>query len=134
MNSDAEVRIDKWLWAARFFKTRSLAQQALELGRVKVDGQRSRSARALRGGERVSVEKGDDVFHVTVLKLTTLRGSASQAQALYEESVADREARLAAAESRRLAWQTQPVPDHRPDKKERRTLTRLKQQNRDAHD
>lgn len=128
------VRIDKWLWAARFFKTRSLAQQALELGRVKVDGQRSRPSRTLTGGERLSIEKGEDTFHVRVVQLSTQRGSASVAQTLYQESDTDRDARLDTAAKRRLARQTQPVPAHRPDKKERRTLTRLKQQNRNAYE
>ena len=127
MNDD-DVRIDKWLWAARFYKTRSLAQQALEHGQVKVDGQRSRPSRKLTTGMTLSIEKGDDLFVVRVLALSEKRGKAEEAQKLYQESAEDRAARLAAADARRLSRASQPVPDHRPDKKARRTLQRLKHQ------
>jgi ribosome-associated heat shock protein Hsp15 len=128
-SKDAEVRIDKWLWAARFFKTRSLAQQALEHGQVKVDGQKTRPSRKLAIGARLAIEKGEDIFVVTVLALSDRRGNAETAQQLYRESDADRAERLAAAETRRLAWASMPAPVHRPDKKQRRTLQQLKHQN-----
>lgn len=126
--AETEVRLDKWLWAARFFKTRSLAQQALEQGRVKVDGQKSRPSRRVLPGMTLSIEKGEDTFVISVLTLSDKRGKAEVAQQLYRESEADRAARLAAAEQRRLAWHSMPAPTHRPDKKQRRTLQHLKHQ------
>ncbi len=120
------VRIDKWLWAARFFKTRSLAKKALEHNQVKVDGQRCRPSRKIVPGMKLSIEKGDNTFHITVVALSDKRSKASIAQQLYEESDADREARLAAAEQRRLRWKSRPAPAHRPDKRARRQLQQLK--------
>src|SRR5690606_37441064 len=76
------VRLDLWLWAARFYKTRSLARQAIETGKVEVDGQRAKPARALRGGESLRVERSGEIFQATVLALSDSRGPASVAQAL----------------------------------------------------
>lgn len=122
------VRIDKWLWAARFFKTRSLAKQALERGQVKIDGNKSRPSRKVAIGMQLHIEKGDEIFVITVDALSEKRANASIAQQLYHEADADRDVRLAAVEQRRIAWASQPHPEHRPDKKQRRTLTRIKQQ------
>ncbi|HEY4560822.1 MAG TPA: RNA-binding S4 domain-containing protein, partial [Lysobacter sp.] len=82
----ASVRIDQWLWAARFFKTRSLAKQAIETGRVEVDGQRVKASRAVREGDALRIVRGDERFEVRVLGLSTVRGSAPVAQALYAET------------------------------------------------
>lgn len=122
------VRVDKWLWAARFFKTRSLAKQALERGHVKIDGSKSRPSRKVTVGMQLQIEKGDEIFVITVDALSEKRANASIARQLYHETDADRDVRLAAAEQRRIAWASQPHPAHRPDKKQRRTLTRIKQQ------
>lgn len=121
------LRIDKWLWAARFFKTRGLAQLAIEQGRVKIDGARVKVARAVHVGDRVEIEIGELKREIAVMGLATQRGPAPQAQALYQEtaqSIADRAAR---AESRRLA----PEPAHaieggRPTKRSRRDIERLR--------
>ena len=96
MSSEADkVRVDKWLWAARFFKTRSLAGQAVSGGRVRVNGQRAKSARALKTGDELRISKGETEFDVLVLSLAERRGAASVAAGLYREtesSVARREA------------------------------------------
>lgn len=128
-NNELEVRLDKWLWAARIFKTRTLAKLALEHGRVRVDGQRSRPSRHANLGMMLSIARGDETLIIKVLALSATRGDATTAQQLYQESEPDRAARLAAADQRRLARTSQPTPEHRPDKKQRRTLQQLKQQN-----
>ena len=120
------LRIDKWLWAARLFKTRSLAQAAVEAGRVRVDGERVKPSRTLRPGERLEVAIGDDVRELSVEALSDKRGPASEARKLYSESEASRQARTARAESRRLA--TEPALDlhGRPTKRDRRSLAKLR--------
>ena len=80
------VRLDLWLWAARFYKTRSLARHAIETGKVEVEGQRAKPARSLRGGESLRVERAGEIFEATVLALSDTRGPASVAQTLYSES------------------------------------------------
>ena len=121
------IRIDKWLWAARFFKTRGLAQQSIEQGRVRVDGARVKVARGLRVGERIEIEVGEQRREIVVLGLSEQRGPATQAQTLYQETEASVAARLARAEARRLA----PEPAHaihgRPTKRDRRDLDRWRE-------
>jgi len=124
--SDA-VRIDKWLWAARFFKTRGLAQKAIANGQIKVDGQRPKPSRLAEVGQRLDITRGDTTFCVSILQVSDRRGSAPQAALLYHESDEDKAARLVQAEQRQLAWQTRAAPDHRPDKRDRRRLQHLKQ-------
>ncbi len=116
------VRIDKWLWAARFFKTRSLAVQALDAGQVRVDGERVKPARALREGERLSVRKGGLLVEVDVLALSDRRGSATIAAELYRETEASAAAREEALAQRRAAAQSGVVSSGRPTKRERRKL------------
>ena len=120
------TRVDRWLWAARFFKTRGLAQDAVAGGRVHVNGQRVKPAKALKEGDRIEISRGDERIEVVVQALSGRRGPASQAQALYEEtgeSIAGREARR---EARRLkAAGRGPAPAHRPDKRDRRRLIRF---------
>lgn len=119
------VRLDVWLWAARFFKTRSLCKQAIETGKVEVGGQRPKSSRAVRVGEQVRISRGDEVFEIVVRGLSEQRGPASVAQQLYEESEASR-ARRAETRALRAAERTgyQP-PEHRPDKRARRLIRAL---------
>ncbi|GHH52046.1 RNA-binding S4 domain-containing protein [[Pseudomonas] boreopolis] len=119
------VRLDVWLWAARFFKTRSLCKQAIETGKVEVGGQRPKSSRAVRIGEQVRISRGDEVFEIVVRGLSEQRGPASVAQQLYEESEASR-ARRAETRALRAAERTgyQP-PEHRPDKRARRLIRAL---------
>ncbi|MEM1082192.1 MAG: RNA-binding S4 domain-containing protein, partial [Pseudomonadota bacterium] len=96
-----ETRIDKWLWAARFFKTRSLAQTAVKGGHVQVNGQACKPARTVRAGDQLRVQKGDTRFELLVMAVNDRRGSASQAQALYQETEDSQQAREAQAEQRR---------------------------------
>ncbi len=121
----ASVRLDVWLWAARFFRTRSLAKQAVETGKIAVAGQRPKSSRAVRIGEQLSIERGDDQYEVQVLGLSELRGPAPVAQQLYAESDASK-ARRAEKQAQRIAMRDgfQP-PEHRPDKRARRLIRAL---------
>jgi len=120
------VRIDKWLWAARFFKTRSLAAQAVEGGKVKVNGERVKAAKMLRVGDAVALQLGVYDWLVAVAELSDRRGPAEAAQKLYVEDAAAREARLAAIEQRRGRFDPEPVAGGRPEKKQRRDLQRLR--------
>jgi ribosome-associated heat shock protein Hsp15 len=120
------VRIDKWLWAARFFKTRSLASRACDLGRIQIGGQPTKPARELRVGDmlRVTTDSGD--FDVKVLELSDVRGPASVAQTLYAETDASREARRKAAEERKATRDFAPAPTHRPSKRDRRRIIQFR--------
>jgi ribosome-associated heat shock protein Hsp15 len=120
------LRIDKWLWAARFFKTRSLAAQAVGGGKVHVNGARVKAAKALRTGDRLQIHKGGIEFDITVLALSARRGPASEAQTLYCESQASRQRRETLQQQHRLAAASTPRPLKRPDKKARRQLRDLK--------
>lgn len=123
------TRLDKWLWAARFFKNRSLAQEAVDGGRVHYDGQRAKSSRDVQVGARISITIGHDVREVQVTALSAKRGNAKEAALLYvetEESIASRE--KAAAERKAIAL-SNPAPDHRPDKKERRQHEQFRDRN-----
>ena len=119
------VRLDTWLWAARFFKNRGLARQAIEAGRVEVAGQRAKPSRSVRAGDALTIVRGDETFRIEVAGLATKRGSAPVAQALYVESEeskqerAETRARLAAA---RAGYQP---PGTRPDKRARRLIRAL---------
>lgn len=119
------VRIDVWLWAARFFRTRSLAKQAVETGRVEVGGQRPKASRAVRAGDALRVVRGDEVFEVEVLGVSDDRGPAPVAQALYRESEASVAARAEAREVRRAARDGYRPPEQRPDKRARRLIRAL---------
>jgi ribosome-associated heat shock protein Hsp15 len=120
----AAVRLDVWLWAARFFKTRSLAKQAVEGGKVEVNGVAGKPAKALRVGDALRIVRGEERFEVTVLALDERRGPAAQAQRLYAESEASRQARAELRERQRLAGA--PGPPTRPDKRARRLIRQWK--------
>ena len=120
----APVRIDKWLWAARFFKTRALAQDAVENGRVLVEGERVKVARLLQGQERVRIRIGDVQREVVVLGLSSVRGPAPVAQTLYQETPESVAAREAAAERRRFEREPAQGLHGRPSKRDRRELSR----------
>lgn len=126
VDSPAEgIRLDIWLWAARFFKTRSLAKQAIETGKVDVGGQRAKASRALRVGDALKVTRLDDVYEVAVLALSDTRGPASVAQTLYSESEASR-ARREQARALRMAERTgYRAPEGKPDKRARRLIRAL---------
>jgi len=121
----ASVRLDIWLWAARFFRTRSLAKQAIETGKVSVAGQRPKSSRAVRVGEQLQIDRGEEHFEVTVAGLSDQRGPAPVAQQLYVESEASI-ARRAEKRLLRIAARDgfQP-PEHKPDKRARRLIRAL---------
>jgi len=134
VESAAKVRIDKWLWAARFFKTRSLATQAINKNRVQVDGQSVKPSRQILSGEMLDIEKPPYQFRIQVLALSDKRRSASEAQLLYletNESVARREAqRLQARADREARLGLAGVG--RPTKKQRRQIRSFKEQSNDA--
>jgi ribosome-associated heat shock protein Hsp15 len=122
------IRLDKWLWAARFYKTRSLAQTMVEGGKVHYDGHRVKASKEVHPGARVTLTQGYDRREVIVLALSERRGSAKDAALLYEETPESIAARTLAAERRALAAQLDPSPLRRPDKRERREIIRINQQ------
>lgn len=119
-----DTRADVWLWAARFFKTRSLARQAIDGGRIDVNEVGCKPARTLRVGDCLKISRGEERLEVELLVLSDRRGPASVAQALYRETDASRVAREAAREQHRLVGANGPLK--RPDKQARRELRRLK--------
>ena len=119
------VRLDLWLWAARFFKTRSLAKQAVEHGKVEVGGQRPKASRAVRVGDALRVTRGDEVFELEVLALSDTRGPAKLAQTLYAESAASRQAREEARARRAAEREGYRAPEGKPDKRARRLIRAL---------
>lgn len=123
--TSATVRLDLWLWAARFYKTRALAKQAIEGGKVEVAGQGVKPSRALRIGESLQLRRGEERFEIEVLLLTCKRGSATIAQTLYRESDESRERRLREAAERRAANAGYRAPDTKPDKRARRLIQAL---------
>lgn len=125
---DNDIRLDKWLWAARFFKTRNLAKTAIENGKIRYNGQRPKVSRPVEIGALLEISQGWDVKEVEVLALSTQRGPASQAQKLYFETPASLERREAEAEKRRLNGSNLLAPEQRPDKKSRRQIHRFKRQ------
>jgi ribosome-associated heat shock protein Hsp15 len=120
------VRIDKWLWAARFFKTRSLASRACELGRIQSNEQPAKPAREVKIGDMLRVTNDGGEFQIEVLQLSDVRGPAAVAQSLYRETEASREARLKAAAERKAAMQFEPMPTGRPSKRDRRRIIQFR--------
>jgi len=120
------VRIDKWLWAARFFKTRSLAARACDLGRVQSNGQPAKPAREVRIGDMVRVTNDGGEFHVEVLLLSEVRGPATVAQTLYRETDASRELRIKVAAERKAMKQFEELPAGRPSKRDRRRIIQFR--------
>lgn len=121
-------RIDKWLWAARFFKTRSLAQEAVELGRVKLNGERVKPSKEVKLSDKLEIHRGEDIFEVLVVGFNLQRGPAAVARTLYMETEEGQKRRLELAELRKLA--VEPALDRsskgRPTKREGRELRRLR--------
>ncbi len=120
------VRLDKWLWAARFFKTRSLAATACDLGRIESNGVTAKPARDVRVGDLLRVKTEGGEFLVEVLVLSEMRGPAAQAQTLFRETEASRELRLRLAEERKAMLQAEGLPDGRPSKRNRREMERFR--------
>lgn len=121
----AGVRADSWLWAARFFKTRSLAKQAIELGQVEISGAACKPSRAMHVGDRLRIRRGEESFEIEVLALSGKRGSAAMAQALYREPESSRLAREASREQRRAERAGYRPPSGKPDKRARRLIKAL---------
>jgi ribosome-associated heat shock protein Hsp15 len=121
-----KVRIDKWLWAARFYKTRSLASRACELGRVRANGQPVKPARDVQVGEMVQVKNDSGEFHIEVLGLSDIRGPAPVAQTLYRETEASRELRQKTAEERKAMPRFETSRVGKPSKRDRREIERLR--------
>jgi ribosome-associated heat shock protein Hsp15 len=122
----ARVRMDKWLWAARFFKTRTLAARACELGRIRFNGQPAKPSREIHAGDLLQVKNAIGDFQVEVLLLSEMRGSATVAQTLYRETEASREFRSKLAEERKNTPHFEAPREGKPSKRDRRKLDRLR--------
>jgi len=120
------VRMDKWLWAARFFKTRALAARACALGRIQCNGQQSKASREVRAGDLLQVKNDSGEFQLQVLLLTEMRGPATVAQTLYIETEASRELREKLAEERKAMPHLQALHESRPSKRDRRELNQVR--------
>lgn len=120
------VRLDIWLWAARFFKTRALSKQAIETGKVEIGGQRAnKPARAVRVGDALRVERGEETFHIEVVALSDVRGPAKVAQTLYLETDESRQQRLEQLARLRAERAGYRPPEQKPDKRARRLIRAL---------
>tara|TARA_B100000902_G_scaffold112194_1_gene113401 strand:- start:55 stop:471 length:417 start_codon:yes stop_codon:yes gene_type:complete len=126
MDEQPSVRVDRWLWAARFFRTRSLAKSAVAGGKVHVDDQRVKPAKELRIGQTIRIHKDSVVFTVVVQNLSEQRGSAAIAQTLYEETSNSVEQRQAAVSERRMTRAGLHIPAQRPNKRDRRARNQLR--------
>ena len=122
----AAVRLDKWLWAARIYKTRALAREMIEGGKVHYNGQRSKPGKVVELNATLTIRQGNDERTIVVKDITEQRRPASEAVALYEETAESIEKRAKMALARKMNALTMPHPDRRPDKKERRDLMRFK--------
>ena len=120
------IRMDAWLWAARFFKTRTLAKKSCDLGRILSNGQMAKAAREVRVGDMLRITNDGGDFEVEVLGLSDVRGPASEAQKLYRETEASKEARLKAAAERKAAREFEILPMGRPSKRDRRRIIQFR--------
>jgi ribosome-associated heat shock protein Hsp15 len=119
-------RIDKWLWAARFFKTRALASKACDMGRILSNGHEAKPSREVRVGDKLEVKHEGGDFQIEVLALSQMRGPAAVAQTLYRESEASKEARAKAAAERKAMQEFTPLPERRPTKRDRRRIIQFR--------
>lgn len=122
----SKVRIDRWLWAARFFKTRNLAHTAIKGGKVEINGANAKPASGVGPGDRLQITKSEQTFEVDVQAVSERRGPASEAETLYEETEASHERRAREADARRQTAQSTPTPRGRPDRRQRRALQDFK--------
>ena len=120
------VRMDKWLWAARFFKTRAMAARACDLGRIQANGQQAKASREVRVGDMLQVKNDGGDFQVEVLLLSEMRGPAAVAQTLYRETEASRELRLKVAEERKSMLYSDGLREGKPSKRDRREIDRFR--------
>ena len=123
MNS---MRIDKWLWAARFFKTRALASKACELGRIRLRDLEAKPAREIHAGDMLHIKNEGGEYEVEVLALSEMRGPAAVAHTLYRETEASQAQRQKAAEERKAMQQFVTLPEHRPSKRDRRRIIQFR--------
>lgn len=119
------IRLDIWLWAARFFKSRAVAKHAVETGKVEVDGERAKSSRSVKPGDGIKIVRGDDTFIIDVIALSDRRGSAAIAQTLYRESEDSITRRQALSAQRRAERNGYQAPQTKPDKRARRLIRAL---------
>ena len=120
------MRIDKWLWAARFFKTRALASKACDLGRIRTRDIEAKPARDVHVGDMLHIKNEGGDFEVEVLALSEMRGPARVAQTLYRETDTSKELRLKAVEERKAMRQFAPIPERRPSKRDRRRIIQFR--------
>lgn len=120
------VRIDKWLWAARFFKTRALASKACDLGRIRSNGAEAKPARDVKPGDMLHVKNEGGEFEIEVLALSEMRGPAAVAQTLYRETEVSKEARRRVAAERKAMQEFAPIPERRPSKRDRRRIIQFR--------
>lgn len=120
------VRIDKWLWAARFFKTRALASKACDLGRIRSNEIEAKPARDVRVGDMLRVRNDGGEFHIEVLLLSDIRGPAAVAQGLYRETEESKQQRLREAAERKAMQEFAPLPERRPSKRDRRRIIQFR--------
>ena len=123
---DSQVRLDKWLWAARFFKTRSIAREAVSGGKVHLNGHRAKPGRSLNIGDELRIQRGEEEYVITIVELSPRRGPATVARGLYEESEENRSRREQLAEARKLEHQHHASRERRPDKRQRRNIVSFK--------
>ena len=129
-NSDPlEVRLDKWLWAARFYKTRSIARNMIDGGKVHYNGQRSKPSKIVEVGAQVRVRQGNEEKTIIIEKLSSARRGAPEAQTLYKETADSLKQREQHAQMRKINAFDSPSPDKRPDKKQRRDIIKFKSSN-----
>ncbi|AWB68693.1 ribosome-associated heat shock protein Hsp15 [Saccharobesus litoralis] len=126
---ESSVRIDKWLWAARFYKTRGLARDMIQGGKVRYNGQRTKPSKIVELGAEITIAQGFDEKTVVIEKISEQRRGAPEAQLLYKETTASQEKRQQRALERKMAINVNPHPEAKPDKKQRRQLLNIKQQN-----
>jgi len=126
-SSDTKVRLDKWLWAARFFKTRALAKTAIEGGKVHYNGQRSKVSKTAEVGAKLTIRQGFHSRAVLVKAVSGQRRGAPEARLLYEETPESIKRRMDQTEQRRILRAATQAPDHKPNKKERRDMRRFEQ-------
>jgi ribosome-associated heat shock protein Hsp15 len=125
-DSPSPIRIDKWLWAARFFKTRALAAKACDLGRIQSHGKDAKPARDVRVGDMLHIRTESGEFEIEVLALSEMRGPAAAAQKLYRETDESKAARIKAAEERKAMQEFAPLPERRPSKRDRRRIVQFR--------
>ena len=131
VKEELNTRLDKWLWAARFYKTRHLAAEAITAGHVRNNGHRVKPSRVIQIADKLTIHKTPFTFDITVAALSLRRGPAKEAQLLYEEDEESIHKRETLAEQRKLDAAQFPHAEHRPDKRDRRRIIRFKNVNRE---